>query len=418
MPNFWSQTTQSIYELFNGPRTVDTEFEEKQKELKASIESMGIINQTVKNFSNQTQGLRNFCQNVYNNLTKSYSRNSVYYPFIADLAETHKKVENAYNICSETLKNIQIKNVEWDKIFNDVQNGLQKREEARKIYDHYDEKMEKLVKERNEKLAKKIQEDEKDIAKFNRNDGKYKKAASDFISLSNYTYRRIQDLLDMRYQMLNPLICAMVNAEKQFFDSCSSFFQKFDGSNQKFFGLDRGFQKTPINYDPTKHIRAAKLLQGVNVNMLPQVKNKAKYSYQDYQKNINQNKMNTSNNQNNGYTNSSVASNPYNINNKTNNSNSYNYNSYIMKKNSEQTINNKNNNYSNNQSNNMKFTYQDYLKNKQQNPNNNNNDNNPYGKDEFSFGKTAPPNMNLVFSQAQNQFENRNYPNDQNKSHL
>ena len=46
--------------------------------------------------------------------------------------------------------------------------------------------------------------------------------------------------------MLNPLICAMVNAEKQFFDSCSSFFQKFDGSNQKFFGLDRGFQKTPI----------------------------------------------------------------------------------------------------------------------------------------------------------------------------
>ena len=32
MPNFWSQTTQSIYELFNGPRTVDTEFEEKQKE--------------------------------------------------------------------------------------------------------------------------------------------------------------------------------------------------------------------------------------------------------------------------------------------------------------------------------------------------------------------------------------------------
>ena len=89
-----------------------------------------------------------------------------------------------------------------------------------------------------------------------------------------------------------------------------------------------------------------------------------------------------------------------------------------MKKNSEQTINNKNNNYSNNQSNNMKFTYQDYLKNKQQNPNNNNNDNNHYGKDAFSFGKTAPPNMNLVFSQAQNQFENRNYPNDQNKSHL
>ena len=274
MPNFWSQTTQSIYELFNGPRTVDTEFEEKQKELKASIESMGIINQTVKNFSNQTQGLRNFCQNVYNNLTKSYSKNSVYYPFIADLAETHKKVENAYNICSETLKNIQIKNVEWDKIFNDVQNGLQKREEARKIYDHYDEKMEKLVKERNEKLQKKIDENIKDIEKFERNDGKYKRAASDFIQLSNYSYNKMQELLDIKYKMLNPLICTLVNEEKKFFDSCSSFFDKFDNASQKLFGLDKGFQKTPINYDATKYIRAAKLLQGVNIGNLPQIKKK------------------------------------------------------------------------------------------------------------------------------------------------
>ena len=419
MPNFWSTTMQKIYEAFNGPRTRDTEFDEKVNEVKQVIKAMTNTTNLIRNFPSRTGGIRSLCQELVNNLLIIYKdKGTIFSEFANDVITCHRNIEKAYLSCCEVLQNCQVLNSEWDKLFNEVKQNMTKREEARQIYDHYDEKMEKLVKERNEKLAKKIQEDEKDIAKFNRNDGKYKKAASDFISLSNYTYRRIQDLLDMRYQMLNPLICAMVNAEKQFFDSCSSFFQKFDGSNQKFFGLDRGFQKTPINYDPTKHIRAAKLLQGVNVNMLPQVKNKAKYSYQDYQKNINQNKMNTSNNQNNGYTNSSVASNPYNINNQTNNSNSYNYNSYIMKKNSEQTINNKNNNYSNNQSNNMKFTYQDYLKNKQQNPNNNNNDNNPYGKDEFSFGKTAPPNMNLVFSQAQNQFENRNYPNDQNKSHL
>ena len=34
MPNFWSTMLQQAYECFNGPRTVDYEFEKKAQELK------------------------------------------------------------------------------------------------------------------------------------------------------------------------------------------------------------------------------------------------------------------------------------------------------------------------------------------------------------------------------------------------
>ena len=42
MPNLWTQTTQAIYELFNGPRTVDKEFEEKNSELKRKIKELEV----------------------------------------------------------------------------------------------------------------------------------------------------------------------------------------------------------------------------------------------------------------------------------------------------------------------------------------------------------------------------------------
>lgn len=82
--------------------------------------------------------------------------------------------------------------------------------------------------------------------------------------------------------MLNPLIAGLVAEEKKFFDSCSEFFRKFDGITQKVVLLDKGYQGTPISYDPTKHIRASRLLVGLDVNSLPQVTQKDKYSYEDY----------------------------------------------------------------------------------------------------------------------------------------
>ena len=395
MPNLWTQTTQAIYELFNGPRTVDKEFEEKNSELKIAINSINQISNLINNFHSQTSGLRSFCQNLYNNLPKAYSGNSIYIPFIVDLCDTHKKIENSYLSCCNVLKNIQINNQEWNNLNNEVQSVLAKREEARKNYDHYDEKMEKLVKERNEKLQKKIDENIKDIEKFERNDGKYKRAASDFIQLSNYSYNKMQELLDIKYKMLNPLICTLVNEEKKFFDSCSSFFNKFDNASQKLFGLDKGFQKTPINYDATKYIRAAKLLQGVNIGNLPQIKDKHKYSYNDYQ-NKNRQQVNNQNFNNispNIYSNQGIAINLYTqtqgqSQNKTQvrgqsvgpiikgnsgnsgNNNNYNYNYYRM---------NKDNTGNNKKGNNNKFTYDGYIKNQKNSniyPNNNNNNNN------------------------------------------
>ncbi len=382
MPNKWTKATQAIYEFFNGPRTVDTEFNLKVEELNSIMNSMKIITSIIKNFPNQTMGLKNFCQSIYNNLTECYKGNSIYIPLIIDICDSHKKIETAYlNLC-ENITKIENGNLEWKKKFTEVQNSLINREETRKVYDHYDEKMEKLVKERNNKLSKGENEDIKDIEKFDRNDGKYKKAASDFIQMSNYSYRIIQDLLDYRYQILNPIICNVVNEEKNFFDSCSNFFSKFGNISQKIEGLNKGFQKSPINYDGAKYCRAARLLQGLNTSCLPEIKNKEKYSYENYQnKKIN-------NNMNNNINNNLQKSNNINVSNYNNNG-YYEESGYIIGGQSQSNNNYKSSNSVNNMvnnknnttfDNNLQFSYDDYIKKTKSIPqtsfNNQNNDNN------------------------------------------
>ena len=74
----------------------------------------------------------------------------------------------------------------------------------------------------------------------------------------------------------------LVRNRNEKLSTCSNFCRKFDTISMKVNQLDRGFQKTPIKYDPTKHIRATRLLVGVNTNNLPKVTRKDKYIYDDY----------------------------------------------------------------------------------------------------------------------------------------
>lgn len=56
----------------------------------------------------------------------------------------------------------------WGKSLDDINALHKQREDLRKIYDHYDEKMEKMVKERFEKANKKIPETSTEEKKFER----------------------------------------------------------------------------------------------------------------------------------------------------------------------------------------------------------------------------------------------------------
>ena len=84
------------------------------------------------------------------------------------ITSAHKDMIKCYQECSDILGKLTGSTEEWHKTFSELKIFLKKREEARKIHDHYDEKMEKLIEEKHKKMENHEEETEEEIQKFDR----------------------------------------------------------------------------------------------------------------------------------------------------------------------------------------------------------------------------------------------------------
>ena len=260
MPNFWSTMLQQAYECFNGPRTVDYEFEKKAQELKLVKEKVYQVKSIITTFPERTGGIQAVCDDIYNTVSLAFDKDKCYYGFADDVCNAHKALGNAYSNCQTLIVKLAADTAKWDASFGEVEALIKKRAEARKIYDHYDEKMEKLVKERNEKLAKGRKESVKDCELFERNEDKFRKAAQEYISSSNTAYYKIQELLDFRYKMIIPVLADFIESERVFFNKGAQILNYFNNIQPRIQQLHLGFQKTPINYDAVDYLRGRHII--------------------------------------------------------------------------------------------------------------------------------------------------------------
>ena len=168
MPNLWTKTTQIIYEAFKGPRTVDIEFNSKYEEIKLIVLQIKNISLTIKSFPQKLMGFKELCNDVCQHFIKPYPSDSIFYPQINAIISAHKEMIDCYQECSNILGNLSTATSEWQKIFSEVKQNLKKREEARKVHDHYDEKMENLINDKYKKMQNKEEETEEEIQKFDR----------------------------------------------------------------------------------------------------------------------------------------------------------------------------------------------------------------------------------------------------------
>ncbi len=57
MPNFWTNTTQMLFEKFKGPRTKDLEYETKYEQIKAFDKHSNHLKTLFLNFQKNTLGI-------------------------------------------------------------------------------------------------------------------------------------------------------------------------------------------------------------------------------------------------------------------------------------------------------------------------------------------------------------------------
>ncbi len=153
MPNFWSTTTQKIYELFKGPKTRDPEFDSKVTQLKTSANKMKSTKSIYDNFYTNTRGYKVMCNQIYTDLSSVYDDTSPYWPIINEIIILYKESERLYEDLLVRVREIERVGQAWDVQYETVRIEIDKREEARRKYDHYDDKYQKLLKRRDQKNA-------------------------------------------------------------------------------------------------------------------------------------------------------------------------------------------------------------------------------------------------------------------------
>ena len=249
MPNFWSKAEQFIGESLNGPRTKDKEYEKITEKMKAV--ELGLINlkqilQKLQVASNQMElvfkELNMVCYQIY--------QDSPYLNAIEGIQLKNKNIEKEFSNFSKIISNIFSKTSELTKVFNIPKEQIKIREEKRKIYDHYEKKLEKIC-------NKNINKKEKEY--LERNKEKYQKAVVDYVDISEKVFNSINLSFNRTYDIVNPILSELENNEINIFNKLNNYcnFNK---------DIDLKFEECKIlannpnnisnfySYDPTKYM--------------------------------------------------------------------------------------------------------------------------------------------------------------------
>ena len=317
MKNQFNKITQSIFEAFKGPRTKDYEYDKMEQEYQICKERILNLKSTIENYPNKLEGYKTFIEELILNTEIIFEgEQGMYSKYMLDVTNAHKalneKLINMFTRVS-SLKEMMEK---WTKNSSTVDEKIKLREEKRKTFDHYDEKMSDLYEERQKIIAKGNEPDEKDEERFMRNIKKYQDAAKDYIEATNDAYKFICYFIDSKYENISIGIAEFLDMELTFFIEANQIFNYFRNIRNNVLTIKQSFRPPNRKYDASNYIRGKTLL-----NMSVEEMKKSKTIISGV---IEGNPEYSKNNDNNGLNRSNTHQNQSNFINNQNNFNSHN----------------------------------------------------------------------------------------------
>ena len=104
------------------------------------------------------------------------------------------------------------KSLNWDNFFEEINELVLVKDESRKVYDHYEKKLEKLVEKKTSLTSDALfNPNTKFYKQILRNQEKYIKSKEDYIQKAIVTFDTIEKLNYQRYMETNPLLLKVLN---------------------------------------------------------------------------------------------------------------------------------------------------------------------------------------------------------------
>ena len=259
MPNFWSKAGQYISEKISGSRTQDEDFIKACEKMKNTEKGLSSLKAVLQNFISYSGNFKKYFSEINSSIKLIYM-DSPFYNFTEEITCKHQIIQAEFEEIQKRMNIIFSKTSEWNIIFDSAKEQIKTREEKRKIYDHYEGKLSKINKSH-----------KKDQKYIERNEGKYTKAASEYVEISEKAFNTINNSLKIAYELTNPIIDEIITAEKKLFQGIGQSLNCFTNNNERFKEIKKNIDnpninKSSITYDPIKYMNEKNLMKRISLN--------------------------------------------------------------------------------------------------------------------------------------------------------
>ena len=258
--NFWSRAGHFFSDAFTFDRkTKDHDYQELCKQMLNIEQGIHSFKDILKGFNTYFQPFCKFIKTLNEAIRKIYA-DSPLRAQITEITYRHELLLNEIFNLGKIISKLYSKTSAWDTIFKKAKETIKQREEKRKIFDHYEQKL------------LKIDKDKKKMKDFvGRNQDKYKLASKEYIETSEKSFEIIKNSIKISWELSNPIFSDLIIAEKNLFEVISSNLSDFTIIISDFNDtMNRAFNpeltEDTYYYDPKKFIKSQELIKKTENN--------------------------------------------------------------------------------------------------------------------------------------------------------
>jgi len=252
MLDFWNNAAHYISDVFTyDEKTTDVDYQhlcDKMTNIENGISSLRTILKEHKNY------VEPFCQYIktLNESIKIIYDDSPLKSYVDNIILRHELILKEIQDLCKKLNKLNTATSEWSTIFKKAKESIKVREEKRKTFDYYEQKLLKI-----DKNKKKIKEF------VQRNQEKFNVASKEYIEASQKSFEVIKSSIKLSWELTSPIVGDIIVSEKNFFEVNSSHLYEFSTIIYDFKEiLMRAFNpelnKDKQDYDPKKYIKSEK----------------------------------------------------------------------------------------------------------------------------------------------------------------
>lgn len=259
MPNFWTKAGRFISETILNNKTTDGEYTLLLNQMIKAETGINSLKSLLKNFNSYIEPFNKYIKTLNDALNQIYKDSPLkaefeHYTYLNEL------ILKDFDNLGKIINKLYSKTSEWNTIFVQAKEIRKVREEKRKNFDHYEQKLVKIEGDPNKK---------KNTELVKRNQEKYDKALKEYLEISAKSFEVTQNSIKLSWELANPIVGEILMSEKDLYEKIAFHLKDLDNVTSdlesimnKAFNSDNSEEiQKKASYDPKKSIRIKKLMK-------------------------------------------------------------------------------------------------------------------------------------------------------------